>query len=84
MHAGSIDGMTAAARVYRVLKSEQRWIGGYELQDRAETTAVSTRVSEVRHQLPETEAIEMKQEGHRFFYRWKRVPVKKTTVWWLA
>ena len=51
MHVGSIteSSITAAARVYRTLcAAHGGWIGGWELQDAAKTTAVSTRVSEVR------------------------------------
>ena len=76
MHAGSItNDLTAAARVYAALRGANgRWLNGYELQDEARTTAVSTRVSEVRRQLPAGEEIEMKQEGRRFYYRLTRVP----------
>jgi len=72
VHTGSIaeDSITAAARVYRTLcAAHGGWIGGWELQDAAKTTAVSTRVSEVRHQLPPGERVEMRQVGHQFFYR---------------
>ena len=75
MHAGSIDTQeTAAGRVYAVLRErEGQWVGGWDLQQEAVTTAVSTRVSEVRSQLERDawrgEAVEMKQEGRKFFYR---------------
>ena len=72
MHVGSIaeDSVAAAARVYRTLKAAHGgWIGGWELQSESHTTAVSTRVSEVRHQLPSSESVEMKQVGQQFFYR---------------
>ena len=83
MHAGSIENdLTAAARVYKVLRKDGGWVGGWELQDRALTTAVSTRVSEVRHQLkaatPITECIERKQVGPEFFYRIVRVEQPQT------
>jgi len=82
MHAGSIENnLTAAARVYTTLRKADRWVGGYELQDATRTTALSTRISEVRHQLmmrnPVTEEIEVKQEGKRFYYRLRRVPIKR-------
>lgn len=75
MHAGLIDNPdTAAHRVYCVLKSlNGAWIGGWELTQRAQTPAVSTRVSEIRAQLfvePwRKEKIESKQRGRYWFYR---------------
>ena len=75
MHAGSIDTQeTAAGRVYAVLRErEGQWVGGWDLQTLAQTTAVSTRVSEVRRQLETDssrgEAVEMQQRGKKFFYR---------------
>jgi len=71
MHAGSIESDTAANRVYSYLRANRgHWIGGWRLTLDTETTAISTRISEIRHQLPVGEAIETKQEGRRFFYRW--------------
>lgn len=75
MHAGSIDSPnTAAGRVYAVLRAHRgAWVGGWDLQQEALTTAVSTRVSEVRLQLDALpgrgETVEIKQEGRKFFYR---------------
>jgi hypothetical protein len=75
MHAGSINSdLTAAGRVYKYLRERpERWIGGWQLTIETGTTAISTRISEVRHQLPKTEKIETNQEGQRFFYRWRRI-----------
>lgn len=77
MHAGSIDSDIAkAARVYRQLKRHtNKWCDAWWLTVETETTAISTRISEVRHQLPPGERIEVKQEGGRFYYRLVRVPV---------
>ena len=74
MHPGKLEGHTAAARVYHALRSEPgRWWGGSELADAAGTTCVSTRISEVRHQLPAGESIEHRAEVFQFqrkqFYR---------------
>ena len=52
MHCGSLTGDSGAARVYRRLRaSEGQWIGAWDLTLDCRTTAISTRVSEVRHQL---------------------------------
>lgn len=70
MHAGKIDNKTAAARVFSVLhKRLGEWVGGWDLTVEARTTAVSTRISEVRTQLPDGMNLETRQEGHQFFYR---------------
>lgn len=75
MHAGSIDNPdSGAGKVYAVLKARSgQWVGGWDLQQSAVTTAVSTRVSEVRLQLDANpgrgETVEVKQEGRKFFYR---------------
>jgi len=68
MHAGSIDNdRTAAARVYAAL-SGGGWVSGWDLSRAARTTCVSTRVSEVRAQLPATETIEHKtREGGQYY-----------------
>ena len=67
MHPGKLDGHTAAARVYRALRSVPgQWWGGDELAAAAATTCVSTRVSEVRHQLPAGESIEHRTEVYQF------------------
>lgn len=75
MNRGSIDNAkTGAGRVYAVLKRmDGEWIGGWDLTVAAGTTAVSTRVSEVRHALaadPERmETVESEQRGHGWYYR---------------
>lgn len=69
MHAGSIHGDTAAARVYNVLRDHHgEWISGWDLTIAAKTTAVSTRVSEVRKQLVDEE-VEPLQVGREWYYR---------------
>lgn len=73
MHAGSLTGNTAAARVYRVLKAESpSSVGGWDLSLMARVTAVSTRVSEVRHELERLnlpERVEVTRIGREYFYR---------------
>ena len=74
MHPGKLEGHTAAARVYHALRSDPgRWWGGSELAEAAGTTCVSTRISEVRHQLPAGERLEHRTEVFQFqrkqFYR---------------
>jgi hypothetical protein len=67
MHPGKLEGNTAAARVYHTLRSlPAHWFGGDELAAAAGTTCVSTRVSEVRHQLPAGERIEHRSEVFQF------------------
>lgn len=71
MHAGSINNPdTAAGRVYRILQDLRGgWIGGWELTQAARTTAVSTRVSEIRSQLTDEQEIQVEQRGRYFYYR---------------
>jgi hypothetical protein len=70
MHCGSIENNTAAAKVYRILRGlHGQWIGGWELTVKAEVTAVSTRVSEIRRQLPPHIEIQHRQRGRKHFYR---------------
>ena len=75
MHTGNIDNPeTAAGRVYNVLKGHYgEWLGGWELTQYAQTTAVSTRISEIRAQLTldpdRREKVEMKRDGRYFYYR---------------
>lgn len=73
MHAGNIDNDTAAGRVYRaLLKRGGVWADAYELMLEAQTSALSTRVSEVRHALRDRgglERVEHKQVGHKHYYR---------------
>lgn len=79
MHSGSIaeDSKAVAARIYRVMRNARRWMTGLELQDAVPTTAIATRISEIRRQLPDDEIIETKQEGRRFYYRWSRIEIPK-------
>lgn len=68
MHYGRIDQDTKAAAVYRALRDKRgQWVDGWQLSQEAQVTAVSTRVSEVRRQLPEGEHIEHSevQDGRR-------------------
>ncbi len=71
MHAGKLTGDAAAARVYRILRSRcGHWFGGWELTLAAQTSAISTRIAEIREQVPERgERIERTQAGRRFYYR---------------
>jgi hypothetical protein len=60
MHAGSIENpKSAAGRVYKILLEDVGcWFSGWNLTTQARVTAVGTRVSEVRHQLPSGQRIE--------------------------
>lgn len=69
MHCGSLEGNSAAARVYRALQEANgEWVGGFDLTLKAQTSAVSNRVSECNHQLM-GERIECERQGSGFFYR---------------
>lgn len=69
MNTGRLESNSVAGRLYRYLKSRPGWHGGWELTIAIGTTALSTRISEIRHQLPSNEHIDVKQEGKKFFYR---------------
>lgn len=72
MHAGRIDAgdLAAAGRVYSHLRRHPgMWVDGWSLAMAVQSTAVSTRVSEVRAQLPPGQTIEVKRVGDAFFYR---------------
>ena len=69
MHAGRLDGSGSAARVYRYLRERGDWVDAWELTMACQTTALSTRVSEIRHQLGPGEAVEARQVGRRWYYR---------------
>ena len=73
MHCGKLTTNSAAGRVYRELRRWSQfgsgWVNGWQLSVNARTTAVSTRISEIRHQLPPNERIEKKQDGRGFYYR---------------
>lgn len=77
MHAGSIDNpKSAAGRVYAILRFCQgRWLSGWYLTTEARVTAVGTRVSEVRHQLPAGRRIEHKTSHEGVSGSWYRLVV---------
>jgi len=77
MHPGSIESdLTAAGRVYAYLGHHRGcWVDAWRLTLDTRTTAISTRISEIRHQLPRNERIEVKQVGRGFYYRLVKVPV---------
>lgn len=72
MHTGRLDTDSAAGRVYRYLKQHKGcWVDAWTLTVETGTTAISTRISEVRHQLNEKqipEAIETRQDANRRWY----------------
>ena len=69
MHPGRLDRDTAAARVHKALQAAQgRWIDGWRLSQLARVTAVSTRVSEIRHQGVAVEAEMRVWDGQRQWY----------------
>ena len=75
MHPGNIDKpSTGAGRVYRVLRRARgSWVSGWDLTVQSRTSAVSTRVSEIRLRF-ELEpkrglAIESNQRGQHWYYR---------------
>ena len=75
MHFGSIDNdQTKAARVYSILTSRYgHWWDAWELTLLAQTTGLSTRISEIRQQLEAArpdERLEVDDGGHKkWFYR---------------
>ena len=69
MHSGKIQNNTKAGQVYAFLKQHPGWHGGWELAIATGTTAISTRISEIRSQLPPNERIEVTQKGKRWYYR---------------
>jgi len=80
MHAGSIDRNTAAGRVYnQMVYNLGIWYTTAQLSRRARTYCVSTRISEVRHQIAREGCFEIvtepfTQDGKRLFrYRMVRV-----------
>jgi len=63
MHPGSIHTDTAAGRLYHTLRERRGiWCDAWWLSNVVQTTALSTRVSEVRRQLPPDLALEHKRE----------------------
>lgn len=76
MNFGNIEKDTAAGRVFKYLKERlNEWVDGWTLTVETKTTAISTRISEVRAQVDRLGYdVEMKrgkdEEGRpRFFYR---------------
>lgn len=70
MHPGKLTTDTAAARVWRfLLAHEGTWINSWLLTVSTKTTAISTRISEVRHQLPEGYRLEHERRGQKNYYR---------------
>lgn len=70
MHCGSLENHTKPGQVYRYLRERAGcWCDSWELQQATHTTAVSTRISEIRCQLPAGERIETEQRGKQWFYR---------------
>lgn len=65
---------TKAGRVYRaLLKREGQWVNGWDLTQVCQTTAISTRISEVRQQLPAGEVIEGRRVGRSGGYEYRLV-----------
>jgi len=72
MHGGRIDTAdTAAGRVYAALAERRgEWVDGWELTLQARVSAVSTRISEVRHALDgRPEQVQVRQHGRKWYYR---------------
>lgn len=79
MHVGTIQNpKTAAGRVYdRLLEANGKWMSGWDLSISARVTAVGTRVSEVRHQLPARQRIEHKTSHEGVSGSWYRLVVDR-------
>ena len=78
MHHGNIERDTAAGRLYRyLLDNANIWLDAYHLMMATRTIALSTRISEVRRQLPPGLAIEhptTRRDGKTMqFYRLRKV-----------
>ena len=58
----------AAARVYSILRARRgQWVTGWDLTINARTTAIGTRISEIRQQLPADERIELvRKDGVKY------------------
>lgn len=82
MHVGTIQNpKTAAGRVYdRLLEANGRWLSGWDLSISARVTAVGTRVSEVRHQLPAGQRVEHKTSHEGVNGSWYRLVVEPTQM----
>jgi hypothetical protein len=81
MHAGNIANQkSAAARVYKILLEDHGcWFSGWDLTVQARVTAVGTRVSEVRHQLPVGQRIEHRETFGEQRGSWYRLVVDDPT-----
>jgi hypothetical protein len=78
MHCGSLSGDCAAVRVYaHLLAREGVWVSAWDLTIACKTTAVSTRISEVRHRLEFDERwdVESHHEDGHWYYRVVRLGV---------
>lgn len=82
MHAGAIDNpKSAAGRLYKILLEDVGcWFSGWTLTTRARVTAVGTRVSEVRHQLPAGQRIEHRSTFGEERGSWYRLVVEPRQV----
>lgn len=61
MHAAKITNDNNAARLYRFMaRLSGQWLDAWELSQEFRTMALSTRISEIRQQLPPNERIEYK------------------------
>lgn len=84
MHAGSIENpQGAAGRVYEYLKGRLGdWVDGWELGQECKSNAVSTRVSEVRHQAFRLGmVVESEQRGRKWFYRLRLIEGQAEFRW---
>jgi len=77
MHAGRLDTTSKAAVVFRRLADRPgRWHSGWMLTTDCQSSAIATRVSEIRRQLEDDPVwdIESKREGTHWSYRVVRRP----------
>jgi hypothetical protein len=80
MHAGSLTRDTTAARVYRHLAEYRgRWLTTMEIGRATGSQCTSTRISEVRAQLPEGERIDRRQIG--LLHQYRLVNVGQGDLW---
>lgn len=74
MHSGSITNpKSKAGRLYRIMRANPgKWFDSWQLTMLAGTTAIATRISEIRQQLPSVrpgEMVEHDQRGRLHYYR---------------
>jgi hypothetical protein len=70
MHPGRLDRPTKARRVHDYLRAHAgEWLGHDDIARACETTCVSTRLSEVRRQVPEGWRLETRRTGDRWYSR---------------